>query len=134
MSGVDIVGALLLGSDEATAYAAEGSILSEYLPEDVVLPAFVVRSVSLLDRQPLRRGPKVRSFERVAVTVRARNYEEQRRGMKIIRRVCGGFVAPQLGDATNVAVLTDGAGPDVIGPGNTSERTQDLRVSYDADA
>lgn len=134
MSGVDIIGALLLGSAEARAFAAEGSILSEFLPEDVVLPAFLVRSVSLTDRQPLRRGPMVHSSERIAVTVRARNYDEQRRGMKIVRSICGGFVATHLGDVTNVSVLTDGTGPDVIGPGNTSERTQDFRVSFNADA
>lgn len=134
MSGTDIVGSLLRGSDAFLAMVPAASIKSGALPEGATLPAVLLRSVSIVDRQPLRRGSTVRSTERVAAMVRAGSYAEQRAVMKLLRRICGGVTAREMGEATNISVLTDGTGPDVIGPGNSFEKTQDLRVSFDADA
>lgn len=134
MSGVAVVSSLLRGATDLTAIVPAESIKGGTLPEGVSIPALLVRSVSLNERQPLRRGAAIRTVERVSVTVRATNYREQRAVIALVRRICGGFVATEAVGVTNVSILTNGAGPDVIGPGNTFERTQDLRVSFDADA
>lgn len=118
--------------DTATLIAvAEASIKAGRLPEGVELPALLVRGVSLVDRQPLKRGAMTRSVERVAVTVRASNYRDVGLILKIVRKALAGWTGSIAG-AERISILTAGTGPDVNGPGNTFERTQDFRVSFDA--
>lgn len=129
--GVDIAGSLLR-ADMATLIAvAEAGIKAGRLPEGVELPALLVRGVSLVDRQPLKRGAMTRSVERVAVTVRAANYRDVGLILKIVRKALAGWTGSIAG-AERISILTAGTGPDVNGPGNTFERTQDFRVSFDA--
>lgn len=132
MIGVDIVGGLLRNDPAITALIAVASIKAGELPEGVVLPALLVRSVSLNDRQPLKRGAMTRSVERVSVTVRAASYRDQRMIIKVIRDCCRGWIGASMAGAERIAIATAGLGPDVRGPGNTFEQTQDFRVSFDA--
>jgi hypothetical protein len=128
MTGADIIGALLLAE---VGPVAAPNIRAGQLPATVTLPAILFRVVSTVERQPLIRGPKVRTVDRVAVTCRANTYDEQRAVMDWIKRRCAGFVG-SFGDAANVSVLTAGTGPELDGPGNSFERTADFRVSFDA--
>jgi len=133
MTGVDIVGELL-NSDEALIAAIPGvQIKAGALPDGVDLPTLLVRMTSNVERQMLKRGPTVRTMERISVTVRAESYRDQVTAMKLVVKACAGRTGSIAG-ADNVSVLTAGRGPDLRGPGNSYEQTQDFRVSFDAAA
>lgn len=70
-------------------------------------------------------------MERISVAVRAASYDDQRAAIKLVVKACAGRTGSIAG-ADNVSVLTAGRGPDLRGPGNTFEQTQDFRVSFDA--
>lgn len=132
MTGGDIIGALLRADAAVTALVPEASIKGGRLPEGQPLPALLVRTVSLVDRQPLKRSGWVRSVARVAVTVRAASYRDQNEIIKLVRD-CGAGKTGNIGGGTRVSILTAGLGPDVNGPGGSFEQTQDFRVSFDAE-
>ncbi len=131
MTGVDIIGALLLADKASVDIATNARIKAGALPENIALPAFLVRLVSSVERQALKRGGLVRTIDRVSVTVRAATYREQVAAIRVIRRACAGRTGA-VGAATSVSILTAGTGPDLRGPGNSFEQTQDFRVSFDA--
>lgn len=131
MTGGNIVGTLLREDAPLAALVAAASIKLGRLPDEAALPALLVRVVSSVEQQPLKRGGFVRTIDRVSVTVRARDYREQVAVMKLVVSACAGKVG-DLAGARRCSILTAGAGPDLNGPGNTFERTQDFRVSHDA--
>jgi len=124
MSGVSIIGALLQADASITATIKAGQ-----LPDGVALPALLVRSVSMVERVTLKRGDYVRVKERVSVTVRAASYRDQRNLLKLARDACAGEFGTIAG-FENASVINAGTGPDLIGPGNTFEQTQDFMTSF----
>ncbi len=130
-SGVDIVGGLLREDDLVTARVPIAQIKAGRLPDGVSLPALLVRSISKTERQPLKKSASVRIAERVSVTVRAASYREQTEVMDLVRDCLRGWLG-SLGDAHRASILTAGTGPDLIGPGDSFEQTDDFRVTYDA--
>lgn len=133
MTGVDIIGVLLLADQPIVDRATAERIKAGALGENVELPALLVRLVSSVERQPLMRGQTVRTIDRVSVTVRAATYRDQVALIRMIRWACAGRTG-DVGDATSVSILTAGTGPDLRGPGNSFEQAQDFRVSFDAPA
>ena len=133
MTGVDIVGELLNSDEPLIAAIPPGQIKAGALPDGVVLPTLLVRMTSNVERQMLKRGPTVRTMERISVTVRAESYRDQVTAMKLVVKACVGRTGSIAG-ADNVSVLSAGRGPDLRGPGNSYEQTQDFRVSFDAAA
>lgn len=133
MSGVTIVGTLLRAHAPLLAEVPAARIKGGHLPENGPLPALLLRTVSVIDRQTLVRGTVVRSTERVAVTVRAASYRDQRAIIALVRDRCAGWTGDIAG-CGRISILTAGLGPDVNGPGDSFEQTQDFRVSYDAPA
>jgi hypothetical protein len=129
--GVLIVGALLRASDALTSIVPAKWIKAGALPDNVVLPALLLRCVSSVERQPLKRGGTTRTTDRIAVTVRSNGYREQRAVIKLVKACCAGKTG-DVGGGLRVSILTAGTGPDLRGPGNSYEQTQDFRVSYDA--
>lgn len=134
MSGVAIIDSLLRASGPLTAEIAPKNMKGGRLADDAPLPALLMRSISIVDRQTLAREAMVRVTERVSVTIRAAAYREQRAIIKLVRSACAGAVIAASGDCRNIAVLTAGAGPELNGPGNTFERSQDFTVTYDEPA
>jgi hypothetical protein len=133
MRGGDIVAALLRADAAVTALVAVTDIKTGRLPANAALPALLVRTISVVDRQPLKRGPWVRVTDRVSVTVRAESYRTQGAVIKAVRTCCAGKVG-DLGGGVRVSILTAGLGPDLNGPGDTFEQAQDFRVSFDEEA
>ncbi|WP_267386535.1 hypothetical protein [Sphingomonas sp. GC_Shp_3] len=133
MTGADIIAALLIADENVGGLIAAGSIKLGRLPDAITLPVLLVRTVSSVDNQPLKRGPLVRVTDRVAVTVRAASYRDQVAAIKLVRTCCAGRVG-DLGGALRVSILTAGIGPDVNGPADSFEQTQDFRVSFDEPA
>ncbi|MEG8025047.1 hypothetical protein QP162_12610 [Sphingomonas aurantiaca] len=133
MTGVDIIGALLIDDRAVTAIAPAVRIKAGALPDNVVLPAFLVRLVSSVESQPLKRRGTIRTVDRVSVTVRAATYAEQTAAIRVIRSACASRTGDFAG-VTNASIMTAGTGPDARGPGNSFEQTQDFRVSFDAPA
>ncbi|TCP94472.1 hypothetical protein C8J42_101938 [Sphingomonas sp. PP-CE-1A-559] len=133
MTGVDIIGALLVDDEAVLEMHTAERIKAGALADGVVLPALLVRLVSSVERQPLKRGGSVRTVDRIAVTVRSKTYAEQTKAIGLVRKACAGRTG-DVGEAKSVSVLTAGAGPDARGPGNSFEQTQDFRVSFDAPA
>lgn len=131
MSGNDIIGALLLASADLVAVVQPDSIKAGRLPDDTPLPALLVRTVSVIERHPLKRSGWERTTARISVAVRAANYLQQEQVIGLVRACCAGRTG-NIGGGTRVSILTAGLGPDVNGPGDTFEQTQDFRVSFDA--
>jgi hypothetical protein len=130
-TGVDIVGALLCADNTVLAMFAAEQIKAGRLPDGVRLPALLVKTTSTTERQTLKRGATTRTIDRVSVTVRAGSYEDQRRAIGLVTKCCAGLTG-NIGGGRSVSILTAGTGPELDGPGNSYERTQDFRVSYDA--
>lgn len=133
MSGASIIGALLRADGEPSRPVDAASIKEGRLPPKVALPVLLVRTVSSVDRQTLKRGALVRETDRIAVTVRAESLREVKALIRWVRARCAGKTG-DIGGGTRVSVLTAGLGPDVNGPGDAFENTQDFRVSHDAPA
>jgi len=131
MTGVTIIGALLRADASLLAVVPADRIKAGRLPDGVALPALLVRTVSSIDRQTLKRGVTVRTTDRVSVTVRAASYRDQRAVIEMVRAACAGRVG-DIGGGSRVSILTAGTGPDVNGPANSFEQAQDFRVSFDA--
>lgn len=132
MTGADIIVKLLSDDAGLTALVPVGNIKLGALPQGVALPALLVRTISQVDRQPLKRGSRDFVTERVSVTVRARDYREQRAIMKLTKRPVGW--TGELETATGISVRSAGLGPDLLGPGDSFEQARDLRVSFEDDA
>ncbi|SEQ60461.1 hypothetical protein [Sphingobium sp. YR768] len=132
IEGSDIIGALLLEGADLIAVVPADRIRAGRLPEGIPLPALLVRGVSSVARQPLKRNGPVRRTDRVSVTVRADSHRDRKDIISLVRRFCA-FRTGQLGGGQNVSVLSAGTGPDVNGPGDSFEKTQDFRVSWDAE-
>jgi hypothetical protein len=133
MTGVEIVGALLREHPALVELIPIERIKAGSLPDGIPLPALLLRTVSSIDRQWLKRGSFWRVTDRVSATVRAESYAEQIAIIKIVKRHCGGLTG-NIGGAERVSILTAGTGPDVGGPANSFEQTQDFRVSFDEPA
>lgn len=131
MSGTAIIGMLLNQYPQLHALIPPPMIKAGALPEKITLPALLLRTVSVVDWQPLKDGPSIRSTARVSATVRAASYRDQVAAIGMIRAACKGWTGDIAG-YLRVSVLTAGTGPDVAGPGNSYEQTQDFRVSFDA--
>jgi hypothetical protein len=133
MSGVTIIGELLAAHGPLIEVVPADRMKAGRLPDGVQLPALLVRTISVVERQPLKRGPMVRTTERVSVAVRAASYRQQRAVIALVRKACAGKTGTIAG-APRVSVLTAGTGPDATGPGDSFEQTTDFRVSFDAQA
>lgn len=133
MTGADIVGALLRGTDAITAKISAEEIRGGRLPENAPLPALLVRTIGSVDRHRLKGGAMIRTDDRVRVTVRARSYAEQLVVIGLLASIRVDNM-PALAGAENVTVLTAGRGPDLDGPGNSFEQAQDYRVGFDRPA
>lgn len=131
MSGVSIIAALIEADAGLLATVPVAQIKAGRLPDETPLPAVLIRHVSMVEQQMLRRGDVVHTIERISVAVRAGKYQQPAEILKLVRGACAGKTGTIAGFA-NVAVLTAGTGPDVNGPANSFERTQDFRVSFDA--
>lgn len=131
MSGCAIVGAVLRADAGVIALIPADRIKAAKLPDGVILPALLVRTVSVVEQQLLKKAALVRTTERVSVTVRAANYRDQVAVMKAVGNALRGRTGEIEGYA-RVAILTAGTGPDVLGPGDSFEQTRDFRVSFDA--
>ncbi len=129
--GVNIVGALLRVAAPILATVPIERIKAGSLPENAELPSLLLRTISEVERQQLKRASTTRTTDRVAVTVRAASWREQVQIMQIVKAVCAGKTG-DIGGGTRVSILTAGKGPDLRGPGNSFEQTMDFRVSYDA--
>lgn len=101
------------------------------LPDGVPLPAIVARTVSVVERQPLKRGAWIRVTERVAVTVRADTYRNQKAIIRQINAACVGLHGDRAG-VRGISIRAAGVGPDVAGPADSFEQTHDFRVTFDA--
>lgn len=131
ISGAHIVGTLLRDHAPLTSIVPIGNIKRSRLPENISLPALVVTEISQVERRTLVRGAMVRTVDRVAVAGRFASNEQRNKVMEIVKQCCAGRTGAIAG-ATNVSILTAGRGPDLNGPGDSFEKTQDFRVSYDA--
>lgn len=129
MTGVDIIGALLLADDAILAKVAEASVKAGQLPDDVILPALLVRLTSGVERLQLKRIGRILMVDRVSVTVRAASYIDQTDIIQLVKDACAGRTG-SVGGGENVSIINAGTGPDLPGPGNTFEQTTDFRVSY----
>jgi hypothetical protein len=132
LEGSDIIGALLVDYSDFAQIAAADAIKAGRLPDGTPLPAILVRVVSSVDRQPLVRGALVRRTDRVSVAVRAESHEDRKALISAVRRCCAGQTG-NIGGGLHVSILTAGMGPDVNGPGDSFEKTQDFRVSWDTE-
>lgn len=131
MSGAMIVGTVLRDSPDVVARVRPAAIEVGRLPANTPLPLLLVRTVSEIERQPLKRQGWVRRVERVSVAIRAESYRDQKDILRTVNAVVVGLKGDLFG-CRNVSILATGVGPDVDGPGDSFEQTHDFRVSFDA--
>jgi len=130
MSGVRVIGELLLADSAVLAIAPAGQIAGGVLPRNTPLPALAVTSISGVDLQVLRRGSTRRVFERVQVTAFAANYQQQKDLLAAVRRACADKYG-DFGGVTAVSVITDVMGPDFMIEGEDIWcQAQDFQVSF----
>lgn len=131
VTGAFLVGELLRADNDIIAIVSAEHIKLGAVPADAPLPVILIRRISSVDRDGLRPGETTPTFDRVAVLVRAGNYRDQCRLIKLVKDCCrgkrGGFDTGR-----NYSIRTAGTGPDLRGPGNSYEQTQDFRVFYNA--
>lgn len=130
MTGADIIGELLLGYAPRKAMVPDANIKAGKLPTNAPLNSLLIRTISSVERQRLKRGKTVRTNDRVSVTVRAETYDAQIRILDLVVDACADRQGAFAG-AGNVSVLTAGRGPDLSGPGDSFEQAQDFKVSFD---
>lgn len=130
-TGVDIIGELLLANSELLSKVPATSIKAGKLPDGIALPALLVRCVTSMERRFLKRPAKVIFRDRVSVSVRAASYADQVEIIKAVRNICAGKTGNIL-TAEQFSILSAGAGPDLLGPGNSFEQTIDFMCSYSA--
>lgn len=131
MTGTDIIGALLREDPDVIGLIPVDRIKAASLPDGVELPVLLVRTISSVELQVLKRKATTRTFDRVAVAVRAANYRDQKAAIRLVKTCCAGKVG-NIGGGQSVSILTAGTGPDLRGPGDSYEQTIDFRVSFDA--
>ena len=130
MNGVNVIGDLLRASADITAVVPVERIRAGALPQQTALPAIVVESISLNDRNILQPGDTRMVRERVQVTVLAPNYRQKNDILRLVRKVCADRRA-NLSSQSDVVVLTDGAGPDFMADDASFwMQNQDFSVSY----
>jgi hypothetical protein len=130
MTGADVIGELLCGYPPLIIEVPIARIKGGRLPADTPLPALLVRTISSVERQRLKRGRTVRTTDRISVTVRAASWDDQLRIIDLVVDACADRIGTFAGLA-RTSVLTAGRGPDLDGPGDSFEQAQDFRVSFD---
>ncbi len=129
MTGVDIIGELLLAYGPLLAEVPAERIKAGKLPANTPLPALLVKTTSNIERPFLKDGPTISAVDRVTVTVRAASYDDQLRILDLATAACRNRRGAIAG-AAKVSVRTAGRGPDLSGPGDSFEQAQDFRVSF----
>ncbi len=129
MTGADIIGALLRDYPPLVEIVPVERIKGGRLPLGTPLPAILVKTISSVERQALIRGPSVPTTDRVQVTVRAASWDEQITIVDLVVDACADRTGA-MDDTDAYAVLSAGRGPDIEGPGDSYEQSQDFRVSF----
>ena len=130
MTGAAIVADLLRADVLVTSAVPIASIKLGRLADDAAMPTLLVRTISVVDRQPLKRLGYVRRTDRVSATVRAASYRDQVEVIGLVRKQLPGQTG-NLAGAERVSILTAGTGPDLNGPANSFEQAQYFAVSFD---
>lgn len=132
LDGCTIIGTLLRGDAGIINIVPATNIAEGAPPRGAQLPIILIESTSSVEPgQPLVRGAAVMTVDRVAVTIRAASHRDRKRIRALVVACCAGKTGSIAG-ASNVSVLTAGAGPDLRGPADSFDRTQDFRVFYNA--
>ena len=129
ITGAGILGGLLRDNADLIALAPAAQIKAGKLPDGTPLPTLLLRTVSSIELQYLKSAAKKRLVDRVSVTVRAETYRQQQKLIALIQSIGAGQTG-DIGGAENVAIRTAGTGPDLNGPGNSFEQSQDFRVTF----
>jgi len=130
MNGVVAVRSLLVTDTGVTGLVPVARIVAGTLPQDTMLPAIALMSVSSVDRNIPAPGPKRRVTERVQVTVLARSYPEAKSLIAAVRAASADQM-PAIDGLTDVTVHTDSAGPDFLDEDTGIHmQTQDFRVAF----
>ncbi|WP_344692952.1 hypothetical protein [Sphingomonas cynarae] len=124
------MGELLLGYAPLHALVPIANIKAGKLPANAPLNSLLIRTISSVERQRLKRGKTVRTNDRVSITVRADSYDAQIRILDLVVDACADRQGNFAG-ALRASVLTAGRGPDLSGPGDSFEQAQDFKVSFD---
>jgi len=129
-TGVTIIGGLIEAYAPLTNIVPANSMKAGRLPANITIPALLVRRTSGFERQQLKRGSVVRWVDRVSVTARVVAYRDLEKILGLVVTCCAGRVG-DIGGAQRVSILNAGIGPELEGPADSFEQTQDFRVTYE---
>jgi hypothetical protein len=114
MSGVDVIGELLLDSPDIIAIAPEEQIRAGILPQGAPPTGIVLKCIGRpLHIETLAAEETVRFRERVQATAQAPDYETADTLVKLITKVCS-MRTGNFGGVSDVSVTYGGAGPDFM--------------------
>lgn len=105
-------------------------IKEDVMPEGTPFPHIIVRTISSMPRQPLKRGIWTRIVDRASVTVKARNAPQRDELIGLVVNCCMGRVG-DFGPVRRASITSAGIGPCFIGQNNSFERAADFRASFD---
>lgn len=130
MSGVKIVRALLVADAALIVQVPATKIIAGVIKAGTQAPAIAITEVVGIDRNIPNPGVTRHVFERVQVTLIAKDYAQQKAVMKLLRKACADKRGTIAGIAA-VTVVTEGRGPDF----NDEQagfymQSQDFRVGY----
>ena len=130
VDGCTIVGTLLRNYSGLVGIVPTANIKEGAIQKGAPLPLILLENVSSVEpSQPLCRPDDLLTVDRVAVTIRAASHRERKVIRWLVVRACAGKNG-EIAGAKSVAILTAGAGPDLRGPGDSFDKTQDFRVTY----
>lgn len=131
INGAYIIGELLRADNGLTALVPAENIKLGAIPDGTALPVMLIRLISSVAREGLSPNDATPTFDRVAVLVRAKNYREKCLIINLLKDACrgqrGGFDT-----GLNYSVRLAGTGPDLRGPADSYEQTQDFRLFYNS--
>jgi hypothetical protein len=131
MDGVAAILQLLTADAPLTALVPTARILPGVLPQDTVLPAISIMSVSGNDRNIPAPGADRHVVERVQVTVLAPDYPSQKAVQRAVRKAAADKIGVTVTGISDVTVHTDSAGPDFMNEAASIHMgSQDFRVEY----
>lgn len=129
-TGVTIIGGLIEVHAPLTNIVPTSRMKAGRLAVGIEIPALLVRRTSGFERQQLKRGSVVRWVDRVSVTARVVAYRDLETILGLVVACCAGR-GGDIGGAQRVSILNAGIGPELEGPADSFEQTQDFRVTYE---
>lgn len=130
MSGPIAVRSFMRDDNDLVALVDTRMVADDVLPQGTTLPALLIKSISLIDRNIPNPGAMQHVRERVRVEGHCATARERRALMLAVRRAAFANRFPTVDGLSRVTVHPEAGGPDGIGDASVRVGIQDLILTY----